>query len=144
MKDIRVSVVDSIADALAELHTLVRMRAYERFLTRGLQPGREMDDWLEAERELLTIAVPELSQENQQTIAKIAVPSGHPKAVSIKVTSTNALVRAETSDSRLVFAVIQFPKQVRPEGIRAAFSNNMIKLISPILDETVQSLEKSA
>jgi hypothetical protein len=30
----------------------VRLRAYEIYLERGEQPGRELDDWLQAEREL--------------------------------------------------------------------------------------------
>jgi DUF2934 family protein len=29
-----------------------RLRAYEIYLERGEQPGRELDDWLQAEREL--------------------------------------------------------------------------------------------
>ena len=30
----------------------IRLRAYEIFLERGEQPGRELDDWLEAERQV--------------------------------------------------------------------------------------------
>lgn len=30
----------------------IRRRAYEIYLERGEQPGRELDDWLQAEREL--------------------------------------------------------------------------------------------
>ena len=30
----------------------IRVRAYEIFLERGEQPDRELDDWLQAEREL--------------------------------------------------------------------------------------------
>jgi hypothetical protein len=30
----------------------IRRRAYEIYLERGERPGREMDDWLQAEREL--------------------------------------------------------------------------------------------
>ena len=30
----------------------VRTRAYELYLARGAQPGRELEDWLQAEREL--------------------------------------------------------------------------------------------
>ena len=30
----------------------IRRRAYEIYLQRGQQPGRELDDWLQAEREL--------------------------------------------------------------------------------------------
>jgi len=31
----------------------IRRRAYEIYLERGEQPGRELDDWLQAERELV-------------------------------------------------------------------------------------------
>ena len=30
----------------------IRLRAYEIYLERGEQPGRELDDWLQAERDL--------------------------------------------------------------------------------------------
>lgn len=30
----------------------IRRRAYEIYLERGQQPGREVDDWLQAQREL--------------------------------------------------------------------------------------------
>lgn len=33
----------------------IRLRAYEIYLRRGAQPGHELEDWLEAERELAAI-----------------------------------------------------------------------------------------
>jgi hypothetical protein len=33
-------------------HEEIRHRAYEIYLERGEQPGRELDDWFQAEREL--------------------------------------------------------------------------------------------
>jgi hypothetical protein len=33
-------------------HEEIRVRAYEIYIERGGQPGGEMDDWLQAEREL--------------------------------------------------------------------------------------------
>lgn len=33
-------------------HDEIATRAYEMYLTRGASPGRDLDDWLEAEREL--------------------------------------------------------------------------------------------
>jgi Protein of unknown function (DUF2934) len=41
-----VSVGNKVADEQ------IRLRAYEIYLERGEQPGRELDDWLQAEREL--------------------------------------------------------------------------------------------
>ena len=40
---------DPITEAIA-------LRAYELFLARGAQPGRDLDDWLQAELELLEAA----------------------------------------------------------------------------------------
>jgi len=40
---------DPITEAIA-------CRAYELFLARGAQHGRDLDDWLQAERELLDAA----------------------------------------------------------------------------------------
>ena len=31
----------------------IRSRAYEIYLARGAEPGRELEDWLQAERELM-------------------------------------------------------------------------------------------
>lgn len=40
----------SIANSVR--HEEIRRRAYEIYLERGGQPGHELDDWLQAEREL--------------------------------------------------------------------------------------------
>jgi hypothetical protein len=39
-------------DAEREFYDRVRMRAYELFVARGGEYGHEIEDWLEAEREL--------------------------------------------------------------------------------------------
>lgn len=42
-----------------EIQGLISMRAYEIYLGRGSEPGRESDDWFQAEREILAILVDE-------------------------------------------------------------------------------------
>lgn len=37
-----------------DLQVLIAKRAFERYQTRGCQDGRDLDDWLEAEREVLS------------------------------------------------------------------------------------------
>jgi Protein of unknown function (DUF2934) len=39
-------------------HEKIRLRAYEIYLERGGLPGNELDDWLQAERELERAAPP--------------------------------------------------------------------------------------
>jgi Protein of unknown function (DUF2934) len=40
-------------------HEEIAVRAYELFLKRGLAPGREIDDWLQAEKELVNEKKPQ-------------------------------------------------------------------------------------
>jgi hypothetical protein len=51
---------DRLLDAMREER--IRRRAYEMYLERGAEPGLELEDWLQAEREL-TISQPELPTE---------------------------------------------------------------------------------
>jgi hypothetical protein len=41
-------------DSRIEIEEEIRLRAYEIYLERGAQAGLELEDWLQAERELTT------------------------------------------------------------------------------------------
>ncbi len=41
-----------------DLHERIQLRAYELFATRGYRQGFALDDWLEAEREILSQVPP--------------------------------------------------------------------------------------
>ncbi len=42
-----------------EMHAKVSLRAYEIYLSRGCEPGCEMEDWLQAENEILVSSTEE-------------------------------------------------------------------------------------
>ena len=50
-----------------EVREMVSMRAYEIFVNRGGEPGREAEDWFQAEHEIVTILIEE---ENRLTRAR--------------------------------------------------------------------------
>ena len=50
-----------LTNSPADLETKIRERAYELYLDRGRAPGRDIEDWLTAEREILA------RQSHQQT-----------------------------------------------------------------------------
>ena len=43
-------------------HEEIRLRAHEIYLERGTLPGKELDDWLQAERELERAAPPKANE----------------------------------------------------------------------------------
>lgn len=44
--------MDNILGAIS-LHEQIEARAHEIYLARGAEPGHELDDWLQAEREIM-------------------------------------------------------------------------------------------
>ena len=62
--ELRAGPIQSHAEDTSAKHTPsreeIRLRAYEIFLERGGLPGNELDDWLQAERELELGAPPKL------------------------------------------------------------------------------------
>jgi hypothetical protein len=47
---------------LRPTHTEISARAYQIYLERGCQPGHDMDDWLQAEYELMQLPVRKLAE----------------------------------------------------------------------------------
>ena len=45
--------VEAVTDFNAELHERIRARAYELYVQRGKLDGHELEDWLQAESEIL-------------------------------------------------------------------------------------------
>ena len=46
-------------DNTTDLRGVIAQRAYELYQLRGAHPGREFDDWLEAERQVLSTPAPD-------------------------------------------------------------------------------------
>jgi hypothetical protein len=57
----------------------ISRRAYELFLARGGEHGRDLDDWLEAERQLKNDGVPLRATRRTATAARAAKPTARQK-----------------------------------------------------------------
>jgi HSP20 family molecular chaperone IbpA len=74
----------------------VRRRAYELSRKRGGEPGKEMDDWLEAERELFLIPEAEMTESDKAFTLKIALPGFEAADIEVIALPRELLVEAKT------------------------------------------------
>lgn len=58
-----------------ELMTRISLRAYELFLARGCEHGRDLEDWLEAERQVMSRAA-EQARDDQTIAPGAPIPPG--------------------------------------------------------------------
>jgi HSP20 family protein len=141
---------DSIFDQLNDLETRITQRAFEIFNRNGQVFGRDLEDWLEAERELVSKPSIELEEKDNELRLQIATPGVDPKDIDIEVTPEYILVKAESRHehkeekgtvhiceftSGNLFRSVRFPKKVDPDKVKAEFKNGMLTLTAQIAKE---------
>jgi len=117
---------------LLEAYDCVTRRAHEKYIERGGEPGREMDDWLAAQRELLP-SLPTNVKENGDFVYALAnVPSAAVSEIAVGVEShwlvilvgSNAMVHSATHS----FCVLELPAKVDPERSVAILTDGMLAI----------------
>jgi HSP20 family molecular chaperone IbpA len=154
MKRIDVSPVDSISSELEQVHNRIRLRAYYNFLERAGDLRNELDDWLDAEREVMCILASTIRQEEKRIVAQIEVPKGRPELLEIYASSQDLFVHAEIQNEsspvltdnnsiRSAFGVIRFPATIDPALVRAEYSEGILRITAP-LSKGANSLRRTA
>jgi len=82
-------------DCLLEAYDCVAHRAYEKFLERGSTPGRELEDWLSAERELLPGFPVDIGERGQYVYALANFPGLSDVRVSVGIESRWLVILAQ-------------------------------------------------
>jgi HSP20 family molecular chaperone IbpA len=129
---------ESIFDELKKVEDVVTKRAYEIFSSNG-DFGRDLDNWLTAERELIWKPAVELREKDNAFNVDVAVPGVDPKLLDVEVTPNELLVKAEIHrestkedkgeirstefQSGNLFRTIAFPR--RPTRIRLRRTSRM-------------------
>jgi HSP20 family protein len=140
----------SLFDELEAMRERVTRRAYDIFRNNGEMLGRDFDDWLLAERELIWKPSIELAEKDNEFRIEIAVPGVEPKDIDIEVTQEDILVKANILHehkeekgevhtcefaSGSMFRSIHLPKSIDPDKVKAEFKNGMLNLKAQIAQE---------
>ena len=76
----------SIFEELDRMQDRIMRRAYEIFSGNGGIFGKDIEDWLQAERELVWKPAIELEEKENEFMLQVAAPGIDPKDIDIEVT----------------------------------------------------------
>ena len=149
---VRVRRVESLAPETDKMEQRLRQRAYALFETRGRSHGRHVDDWFEAERELIWKPAIEVREKGGQLSVDVELPGIQPRDLDVRVTPDRLLVRARTSHIQLenrgaihiseriskdVFRAIDLPKAIDPERVRAEYYQGLLHVVASVSEAHV-------
>jgi len=138
--------VGSLLSELLEIERQVSARAHELFRDHGWQAGRESENWLQAERELLRRPCAELVETDGEIRANFALAGLTAKDIKILVEPNHLTVRAVTTHEDrkeegtchfsefhrgTLYRSMSLPSTVIPGKAQAEMKEGMLTVILP-------------
>jgi HSP20 family protein len=149
-ESVAVRKLSSIFDEMNQMQDRVMRRAYDLFEQRGHLFGRDLDDWLQAERELLWKPALELRETDGEFVLEAAVSGVDPKDIDIEVTPEDIVLKADIQheheekkgtvhicefQSGRMFRSVHIPKRINPDTVKAEIKNGLLTLKAEIAEE---------
>ncbi|MBV6520379.1 MAG: hypothetical protein MNPFHGCM_00485 [Gemmatimonadaceae bacterium] len=135
-----------VFDELARRMDVVRQRAFELFKGRGGGLGRDLDDWVAAEREVLGWPAAALKERDGTYEMEIALPGFTPGEVEVTASPNEVIVHAATKTrkkhesenvlwtefgSNDVYRRFGFPDGIDTAGVTADFDGGLLRVKAP-------------
>ena len=140
----------SIFDEVERMRDRIMRRAYDIFTSNGGLFGKDTEDWIQAEQELVWRPAIELTEKDDEYRLELAAPGVDPKNIDIEVTPEDILIRADVHHEHRkeegdvyacefahgnLFRSIHLPKKIDPEKVKAEFKNGLLSLNAPVAEE---------
>src|SRR5213596_2956187 len=145
--------IRKISSILAETNQMqerIMRRAYDTFERNGRLLGRDLDHWLQAERELVWKPALQLRETDGEFVLEVAVSGVDPKDIDIEVTPEDIILKADIQheheekkgtvhicefQSGRMYRSIHLPKRINPDKVKAEIKNGLLKLKAEIAEE---------
>lgn len=87
---------ERLLERMAEITTEIGHRAFEFFRLRGGEFGRELDDWFNAEREVLRSVLVDMTETDSNVLVTAAVPGFKPEEIEISIKENLLIITGKT------------------------------------------------
>jgi HSP20 family protein len=124
----------------------IRQRAFGLFERRGRSSGMDLDDWLQAENEVVWSPPSELVENENEFRARLALPGFDAKDLKVTVTPNALIVRAESSHThegkeadvcfcefsgKELFRRLDLPSEIDVNKVTASLDKGILEVDAP-------------
>ena len=137
---------DSFRQRMQNVYDKIGQRAYELFEDRGRQDGRDMEDWLRAEAELLYPTAVDISESSDKLTVHAEMPGFREKDIEVRVkphclvitgqkqqssnqTTGKTVLRERTSEE--MFRIVDLPQEIDPSKVTTMLQQGILEVDLP-------------
>lgn len=136
--------IASLSSELDKTTEAVRWRAYRYFLERGGVDGKDLDDWLRAEREIIWTPGAEMTRDENTITLRVHAPGLDPEGVQITATPESIFVQAEAAHlheaavgevclcefAEKFFRRFDLPEQIDVDNVSAKLEKGILQIVA--------------
>ena len=141
----------SLFDQLEDTFNALTRRAYEIFDLNGRIFGRDLDNWLQAERELLHPVALNITETDGAFTVKAEVPGFTEKEIEVAVEAGRVTITGQRESSKeekkgktvcaesrsdQVLRIVNLPAEVEADKVTATLKNGVLELTLPKVAKT--------
>ena len=138
-----------VLEQVESIREAVNRRAYELFEGGGCCQGRDLEDWLQAEREIVSTPPIELTEKNGEVTLKVALAGFGSADLDVQVTPEDILIRSERVHERRgsnekvyqtefrrgkLFRAVKLPYEIDPKKTTTRLRNGLLQVTAPIAE----------
>ena len=130
---VRVSGPESIPMVLGSVRERIARRAYENFVERGSVHGHHVDDWLNAEHELIIRLTPAVVVGTEDVFVEMILPDMDLTNLTVHVASNQLVISSDPDEGHLQLCqVIDLPVEISLDGVDAEQLQNMLRVTAAV------------
>ena len=125
--------IDGLNSLMDQVNDRIRRKAFEYYVERGAIDGRDMDDWLRAERALVQRPDSGVSRVNDSFVIEIDLPETNPEDILLFV-GPHEICAATNPDRQgtQVLRVIQLPEPIETHNVEAELADGNLRITATI------------
>jgi HSP20 family protein len=142
----RMSDANSLTRRMSSLFDTLNRRAYELFESHGCQNGHDLEDWFQAEMEVLGPMPMEISDADDELIVRADLPGFQEKDIEVRVEPRRLIISGKReqvhdqqkrktiySDRRSdeVFRLVDLSDEVDPNKVKATLQDGTLEIELP-------------
>ena len=130
---VRVNGPELIPRVLENVKQRIAERAYENFVGRGSVHGQELDDWLNAERELIIKPVPLVRAQGEDIFVEMLLPEIDLPNLTVHVAPSQLVISSDPDEDGLQLCqVIDLPYEISLDGVDAEQQHNTLHVTAAV------------
>jgi HSP20 family molecular chaperone IbpA len=131
MTTIPIQFSTSILDEVENAYDDVTKKAHEKFRSRGRTGALDIEDWLEAEREILMKPEARLVERRDSFIVRLHLPKVNPENVRILATRDDLVVQTSGRYAGArIFKTVHFPEPIDLRRVRSSWVGEKLVVLA--------------